>query len=59
MEKTVTDPLSYANDADQSVLDEIARLDGLRVSLEAKTVLGGVCSCVLIIFTILQGALER
>lgn len=32
MENTVVDPLAYADDADQTVLEEIARLDGLRVS---------------------------
>lgn len=31
MEGKLVDPLSYATDADQSVLEEIARLDGLRV----------------------------
>lgn len=32
----MVDPLSYAGDADQSTLDEIARLDGLRVSRFCK-----------------------
>lgn len=31
MENNVVDPLAYADDADQTVLEEIARLDGLRV----------------------------
>lgn len=31
MENKITEPLSYAADADPSVLEEIARLDGLRV----------------------------
>lgn len=31
MVNNITDPLSYAADADQSILEEIARLDGLRV----------------------------
>ncbi|CAM9563166.1 unnamed protein product [Pylaiella littoralis] len=35
MEKNIADPLSYAADADQSVLEEIARLDGLRDSIRA------------------------
>lgn len=32
MEGKQVDPLSYSTDADDSVLEEIARLDGLRVS---------------------------
>lgn len=31
MEGKQVDPLSYSADADSSVLEEIARLDGLRV----------------------------
>ncbi|CAN0067951.1 unnamed protein product [Ectocarpus sp. 6 AP-2014] len=35
MTDKVVDPLSYATDADQSVLEEIARLDGLRNTIRA------------------------
>ncbi|CAM9329003.1 unnamed protein product [Hapterophycus canaliculatus] len=35
MANKIVDPLSYAADADQSVLEEIARLDGLRDSIRA------------------------
>eukprot|EP00903_Cladosiphon_okamuranus_P020626 g18936.t1 len=31
----ITDPLSYATDADESILEEIARLDGLRDNIRA------------------------
>lgn len=34
MEGKQVDPLSYSADADSSVLEEIARLDGLRVRRE-------------------------
>lgn len=36
MVNKITDPLSYATDADQSILEEIARLDGLRVRSKAS-----------------------
>lgn len=36
MESKIADPLSYAADADESVLEEIARLDGLRVRSDNK-----------------------
>lgn len=38
MTDKVVDPLSYATDADQSILEEIARLDGLRVSSQEQRV---------------------
>ncbi|CAN0051251.1 unnamed protein product [Scytosiphon promiscuus] len=36
MANKIVDPLSYATDADQSVLEEISRLDGLRDSIRAE-----------------------
>eukprot|EP00752_Nemacystus_decipiens_P012433 g11015.t1 len=35
MVNKITDPLSYATDADHSILEEIARLDGLRDNIRA------------------------
>lgn len=41
MVNKITDPLSYATDADESILKEIARLDGLRV--RSKTSVAHAC----------------